>query len=150
MGDLVIKILFIYSGILTSVIAYSDTLYNYNKKVKFFSIKIGFIFTLYILLECIVLFFLGQKWITFVSVFILTLISYFTLPDLFKKTKIPDVAIHLLYLWSFLVYWILLNLITEETKIFSSHDTGYTFLLSIVLLLIPSIIIVLRPESFDE
>ena len=149
--SLVIKILLIYSGILASVIVYTDTLYNSNSIIKFFSIKIGFIFTLYILLECIVLFFLGiYRWVIPVSVFILTLISYFQLPDLFNKRKIPDFVIYLLYLWSFIIYFVHLNLITQQTKIFSSYNTDYTFLLSIVLLLIPLIINFFYLENIND
>ena len=150
--SLVIKILLIYSGILASVIVYTDTLYNSNSNIKFFLIKIGFIFTLYILLESIILYFLGYWWIISVSIFILTLISYFQFPDffLYLKIKLPKFIIILLYFWSFFVYWMLLGIITEETKIFSSYNFEYTFLLSIVLLLIPSILTILYIENIND
>ena len=134
------------------MIAYTDTLYNSNSNIKFFLIKIGFIFTLYILLESIILYFLGYGWIVSVSIFILTLISYFQFPDffLYLKIKLPKFIIFLLYFWSFFVYWMLLGIITEETKIFSSYNFEYTFLLSIVLLLIPSILTILYIENIND
>jgi hypothetical protein len=151
--NLALLIFFSFSGILASVIAYTDTLYNSNSNIKFFLIKIGFIFTLYILLESIILYFLGiYRWVIPVSVFILTLISYFQFPDffLYLKIKLPKFIILLLYFWSFFVYWILLGIITEETKIFSSYNFEYTFLLSIVLLLIHSIITIFYVENIND
>ena len=150
--NLALLIFFSFSGILASVIAYTDTLYNSNSNIKFFLIKIGFIFTLYILLESIILYFLGYGWIVSVSIFILTLISYLQFPNflLYLKIELPKFIIFLLYFWSFFVYWMLLGIITEETKIFSSYNFEYTFLLSIVLLLIPSIITIFYVENIND
>ena len=85
--NLIYVVFFTYTGILTSIIAYTNLLYNSPATNKFFVIRYGYIFILYIIIETIILYFQGHNFLIPVSILILTFISLLFLPDIFAKIK---------------------------------------------------------------
>ena len=153
---LIYKILFIFTGILTSIIAYANLLYNSSSTKKFFTIRYGYIFILYIIIETIILYFFGYSIFIPVSILILTFISLLNLPDILVNTKIklPKFITYSLLFWSYLVFLVLLSTIIEEGEIFNkiNSDTAalYTGALSIILIIIPMALHLFYPEGVDD
>ena len=154
--SLIYFILFIFTGILTSIIAYTNLFYNSSATNKFFVIRYGYIFILYIIIETIILYFFGYSFLIPISVLILTFISLFILPDILKKTKIkiPKFITYLLLFWSYLMFFGLLYEIIEESEIFNKINSDraelYTGVLSIILIVIPMALHLFYPERADD
>lgn len=153
---LIYFILFIYTGILTSIIAYANLFYNSPATNKFFVIRYGYIFILYIIIETIILYFFGYSFLIPVSILILTFISLFILPDILvkNKIKIPKFITYLLLFWSYLMFFFLLYEIIEEGEIFNKINSDraglYTGVLSIILIIIPMALHLFYPERADD
>ena len=152
--NLIYVVFFIYTGILTSIIAYANLLYNSPATNKFFVIRYGYIFILYIIIETIILYFQGYSFLIPVSILVLTFISLFILPDIFAKIKPPKFFTYLLLFWSYLVFFVLLSIITDEGEIFNKmhSDTAalYVGILSIILIIIPMALHLFYPERVDD
>ena len=151
---LIYFILFIYTGILTSIIAYANLFYNSPATNKFFVIRYGYIFILYIIIETIILYFQGYNFLIPISILILTFISLLNLPNIFAKIKLPKFFTYLLLFWSYLVFLVLLFIITDEVEIFnkmySDKAALYVGILSIVLIIIPMALHIFYPERVDD
>ena len=104
--NLIYVVFFTYTGILTSIIAYTNLFYNSPATNKFFVIRYGYIFILYIIIETIILYFQGYSFLIPVSILVLTFISLFILPDIFAKIKPPKFFTYLLLFWSYLVFFV--------------------------------------------
>ena len=145
---------FIYTGILTSIIAYTNLLYNSSATNKFLVIRYGYIFILYIIIETIILYFQGYNFLIPISILILTFISLLNLPNIFAKIKLPKFFTYLLLFWSYLVFLVLLFIITDEVEIFnkmySDKAALYVGILSIVLIIIPMALHIFYPERVDD
>ena len=152
--NLIFVVFYIYTGILTSVIAYANLLYNSPATNKFFVIRYGYIFILYIIIETIILYFQGHNFLIPVSILILTFITLLNLPDISAKIKLPKFFTYLLLFWSYLVFFALLSIITDEGKIFNKMHSDraalYVGILSIILITIPMVLHLFYPERVDD
>ena len=152
--NLIYSVLFIYTGILTSIIAYTNLFYNSPATNKFFVIRYGYVFILYIIIETIILYLQGSSLFIPVSILTLTIVSLFFLPDILVKIKLPKLITYLLLFWSWFIFLLLLELITKESRIFdkiNSDEAGlYTGALSIILVIIPMILHAFYPERVDD
>ncbi len=154
--NLIYSVLFIFTGILTSIISYTNLFYNSPATNKFFVIRYGYVFIVYIIIETIILYLQGSSLFVPVSISILTFVSLFFLPDILIKTKIklPKLITYLLLLWSWFIFLLLLEFITKESGIFdkiNSDEAGiYTGVLSIILVAIPMILHAFYPERVDD
>ena len=152
--NLIFVVFYIYTGILTSVIAYANLLYNSPATNKFFVIRYGYIFILYIIIETIILYFQGHNFLIPVSILILTFISLLNLPDISAKIKLPKFFTYLLLFWSYLVFFALLSIITDEGEIFNKMHSDraalYVGILSIILIIIPMALHLFYPERVDD
>ena len=152
--NLIYSVLFIYTGILTSIIAYTNLFYNSPATNKFFVIRYGYVFILYIIIETIILYLQGSSLFIPVSILTLTIVSLYFLPDILVKIKLPKLITYLLLFWSWFIFLLLLELITKESGIFDkiiSDEAGlYTGALSIILVIIPMILHVFYPERVDD
>ena len=152
--NLIYSVLFIYTGILTSIIAYTNLFYNSPATNKFFVIRYGYVFILYIIIETIILYLQGNSLFIPVSILTLTIVSLFFLPDILVKIKLPKLITYLLLFWSWFIFLLLLELITKESGIFdkiNSDEAGiYTGVLSIILVIIPMILHAFYPERVDD
>ena len=148
--NLIYSVLFIYTGILTSIIAYTNLFYNSPATNKFFVIRYGYVFILYIIIETIILYLQGNSLFIPVSILTLTIVSLYFLPDILVKIKLPKLITYLLLFWSWFIFLLLLELITKESRIFdkiNSDEAGlYTGALSIILVIIPMILHTFYPE----
>ena len=152
--NLIYVVFFTYTGILTSIIAYTNLFYNSPATNKFFVIRYGYIFILYIIIETIILYFQGYSFLIPVSILVLTFISLFILPDIFAKIKLPKFFTYLLLFWSYLVFFALLSIITDEGEIFNKMHSDraalYVGILSIILIIIPMALHLFYPERVDD
>ena len=152
--NLIYSVLFIYTGILTSIIAYTNLFYNSPATNKFFVIRYGYVFILYIIIETIILYLQGSSLFIPVSILTLTIVSLYFLPDILVKIKLPKLITYLLLFWSWFIFLLLLELITKESRIFdkiNSDEAGiYTGVLSIILVIIPMILHAFYPERVDD
>ena len=152
--NLIYSVLFIYTGILTSIIAYTNLFYNSPATNKFFVIRYGYVFILYIIIETIILYLQGSSLFIPVSILTLTIVSLYFLPDILVKIKLPKLITYLLLFWSWFIFLLLLELITKESGIFdkiNSDEAGiYTGVLSIILVIIPMILHAFYPERVDD
>jgi hypothetical protein len=152
--NLIYSVLFIYTGILTSIIAYTNLFYNSPATNKFFVIRYGYVFILYIIIETIILYLQGSSLFIPVSILTLTIVSLYFLPDILVKIKLPKLITYLLLFWSWFIFLLLLELITKESGIFAkinSDEAGlYTGALSIILVIIPMILHAFYPERVDD
>ena len=152
--NLIYPILFIYTGILTSIVAYTNLFYNSPATYKFFVIRYGYVFILYIIIETIILYLQGSSLFIPVSILTLTIVSLYFLPDILVKIKLPKLITYLLLFWSWFIFLLLLELITKESGIFAkinSDEAGlYTGALSIILVIIPMILHAFYPERVDD
>ena len=152
--NLIYSVLFIYTGILTSIIAYTNLFYNSPATNKFFVIRYGYVFILYIIIETIILYLQGSSLFIPVSILTLTIVSLYFLPNILVKIKLPKLITYLLLFWSWFIFLLLLELITKESGIFAkinSDEAGlYTGALSIILVIIPMILHAFYPERVDD
>ena len=152
--NLIYSVLFIYTGILTSIIAYTNLFYNSPATNKFFVIRYGYVFILYIIIETIILYLQGSSLFIPVSILTLTIVSLYFLPDILVKIKLPKLITYLLLFWSWFIFLLLLELITKESGIFdkiNSDEAGiYNGVLSIILVIIPMILHAFYPERVDD
>ena len=152
--NLIYPILFIYTGILTSIVAYTNLFYNSPATYKFSVIRYGYVFILYIIIETIILYLQGSSLFIPVSILTLTIVSLYFLPDILVKIKLPKLITYLLLFWSWFIFLLLLELITKESGIFAkinSDEAGlYTGALSIILVIIPMILHAFYPERVDD
>ena len=121
--NLIYSVLFIYTGILTSIIAYTNLFYNSPATNKFFVIRYGYVFILYIIIETIILYLQGNSLFIPVSILTLTIVSLFFLPDILVKIKLPKLITYLLLFWSWFIFLLLLELITKESRIFDKINS---------------------------
>lgn len=154
--SLIYYILLIFTGILTSITAYCNLFYYSPATNKFFVIRFGYVFILYIIIETIILYFFGYSFLIPLFIVILTFVSLFVVPDILLKANIktPKFITYLLLLWSYIVFFSLLLVIVEEGKIFNkinSDESGlYTGVLSIILVIIPMALHIFYLERNDD
>ena len=141
-------VLLIYSGVLTGIIASTSvtskeienksTIENTNLLLSL-SITLGFYSTIGIL-GCTIIRFLGRNFnlLNFFSIFILSYLTYLFFNKKIKKLKLPFFLDIILYLWSFFIYFVLVEVIFSFYNFFKEeNETLYSFLFSILFLLIP-------------
>jgi len=141
-------VLLIYSGVLTGIIASTSvtskeienksTIENTNLLLSL-SITLGFYSTIGILV-CTIIRFLGRNFnlLNLFSIFILSCLTYLLFNKQIKKLKLPFFLDIILYLWSFFIYFVLVEVIFSFYNFFKEeNETLYSFLFSILFLLIP-------------
>jgi hypothetical protein len=141
-------ILITYSGVLTGIIASTSvtskeienksTIENTNFLLSL-SITLGFYSTIGILVCTFLRFFFESiNLINLFSVFILSYLTYLHFKKQIKKLKLPFFLDIILYLWSFLMYCISVNVFLTSIIFFKKENENlYSFLFSILFLLIP-------------
>ena len=141
-------VLLTYSGVLTGIIASTSvtskeienksTIENTNLLLSL-SITLGFYSTIGILV-CTIIRFLGRNFnlLNLFSIFILSCLTYLLFNKQIKKLKLPFFLDIILYLWSFFIYFVLVEVIFSFYNFFKEeNETLYSFLFSILFLLIP-------------
>lgn len=140
-------ILITYSGVLTGIIASTSvtskeienksTIENTNFLLSL-SITLGFYSTIGILVCTFLRLFGNINLINLFSVFILSYLTYLHFNKQIKKLKLPFFLDIILYLWSFLTYYISVNVLLNFYNFFKKENEDlYSFLFSILFLFIP-------------
>jgi|688.fasta_scaffold174782_1 hypothetical protein len=140
-------VLLTYSGVLTGIIASTSvtskeienksTIENTNFILSL-SITLGFYSTIGILVCTFLRLFEYFNLLNLFSIFILSYLTYLHFNKKIKKLKLPFFLDIILYLWSFIIFFISVTAFLSFYNFFKKeNETLYSFLFSIFFLLIP-------------